>query len=288
MWRTQLPEHEFTIRTMTIEDMSIVIDWAAKAGWNPGINDAACYFKADPNGFLIGLLNGKPIAAIAVIKYSAFFGFLGFYIVIEEYRGQGFGIKIWNAGLKYLEGLNIGLDGVVAQQDNYLKSGFKPAYRNIRFEGVGGGTPAQNINTVELSTLPFDVIDAYDQAFFPEKRSLFTQSWINQPQCHALGVMQGGKLSGYGVMRKCRNGFKIAPLFADSPELAETIFLALKSRTNTSEPIFLDTPEINDHAVALAEKYSMKISFETTRMYTCKFPELPFDRLFGVASFEIG
>jgi len=55
--------------------------------------------------------------------------------------------------LKYLEGRNIGLDGVVSQQDNYKKSGFKLAYRNIRHEGRGGGDFPEYSEIVRLSTL---------------------------------------------------------------------------------------------------------------------------------------
>ncbi|MBD3421454.1 MAG: GNAT family N-acetyltransferase [Chitinivibrionales bacterium] len=278
----------YTIRTMKRKEIDIAIEWAAKEGWNPGIHDADCYFAADPNGFLISFLGDEPIATISVIKYSDSFGFLGFYIVKPEYRGKGYGIQIWNAGLKYLEGLKIGLDGVVAQQENYKKSGFRLDYRNIRYEGIGGGNPPKNSEIVELSILPFETIDTYDQPFFPANRSQFTKSWISQPDCHALGIMQNDKLAGYGVIRKCRNGYKIGPLFADNPELAESLFLALKSRIGLSEPIFLDTPEVNQAAVALAEKYGMKISFETARMYTGHCPFMPLDRLFGVASFEIG
>jgi len=278
----------FAIKKMSIEEMDIMIEWAANEGWNPGINDAENYFKADPDGFLMGFLNDEPVAVISVVKYSDTFGFLGFYMVKPEYRGRGFGMRIWNAGLEYLEGLNIGLDGVVAQQDNYLKSGFKMAYRNIRFEGLGGGNPPQDKNIVELSTLPFKVIEHYEQPFFPEDRSLFSQSWIAQAESHALGIVQDGKLCGYGVIRKCRNGYKIAPLYADSPEFAERIFLALSSKTDGADPIFLDTPEVNTNAVALAEKFNMQKSFETARMYTGKFPDIPLERLYGVASFEIG
>jgi len=100
--------------------------------------------------------------------------------------------------------------------------------------------------------------------------------------------LQHGKLAGYGVMRKCRSGFKIGPLLADSPELAEAVFLALKSKVSLSDAIFLDTPEVNPAAVRLAEKYGMKVSFETARMYTGDVPALPMARIFGVASFEIG
>lgn len=278
----------YTIRTMNRKEVNIAIEWAAKEGWNPGLHDADCYYSADPNGFLIGTLGDEPIATISVIKYGESFGFLGLYIVKSEYRGKGYGIQIWNAGLEYLEGRNVGLDGVVVQQDNYKKSGFKLAFRNIRYEGIGGGNPPENLEIVKLSSLPFKTIDSYDQPFFPANRSQFVKSWINQPESNALGIMHDGNLAAYGVIRACRSGHKIGPLFANSPELAESLFLALKSRIKPTEPVYLDTPEVNRAAVALAERNSMKVVFETARMYTEERPDIPLNRLFGVTSFEIG
>ncbi len=278
----------YTIKTMNRAEIDLAIDWAATEGWNPGLYDADCYFSADNNGFLIGYLDDEPIATISVVKYGDAFGFLGFYIVKPEYRGQGYGIEIWKAGLNYLEGVNVGLDGVVTQQENYKKSGFTLAYRNIRYEGIGGGQYPNNSEIVELSTLPFEIIAGYDQPFFPVSRSQFTKSWISQPECHSMGIMHNGKLAGYGVIRQCRNGYKIGPLYADSPELAESLFLALKSKTSSSERIFLDTPEVNQAAVELAERHKMNVSFETARMYMGDAPEMPVMRIFGVTSFEIG
>jgi len=278
----------YNIRTMNRKEVYIAIEWAAKEGWNPGIHDADCYYSADPNGFFIGFLGDEPIATISAVKYGESFGFLGFYIVKPEHRGKGYGIQIWNAGLKYLEGLNVGLDGVIAQQDNYKKSGFKLAYRNVRHEGRGGGNFPKYSEIVELSTLPFETIDSYDRTFFPANRSRFIKSWIGQADCNALGIMQNGKFAGYGIIRKCRSGYKIGPLFADNPELAEALFLALKSGIKPAEPFYLDTPEVNRAAVALAARYNMKNVFETVRMYTGDKPDIPLNRLFGVTSFELG
>jgi len=273
---------------MTRDQVDVAVEWAAREGWNPGLQDAGCYYAADPSGFLMGFLNEDPIATISVIKYSESFGFLGFYIVKPEYRGKGYGIQIWNAGLEYLKGRNIGLDGVVAQQDNYNKSGFKLAYRNIRYEGYGGGNPPKNAEIVKLSSLPFEIIDLYDQPFFPANRSHFIKCWINQSGSHALGIMKSGKLAGYGVIRACRRGYKIGPLFADNPVLAESLFLALKCEVKPSTPVYLDTPQVNQAAISLAERHGMKVSFETARMYTREEPEMPLNRLYGVTSFEIG
>ena len=62
----------------------------------------------------------------------------------------------------------------------------------------------------------------------------------------------------------------------------------MKSKAFVTDPLFLDTPEVNPAAVALAQKYGMEVSFETARMYSGDTPEMPLHRIFGVPSFEIG
>ncbi|MGI0484616.1 GNAT family N-acetyltransferase [Pantanalinema rosaneae CENA516] len=273
---------------MTRDEAALAIEWAASEGWNPGLYDADCFYSADPQGFLVGEINQQPIATISAIKYGDTFGFLGFYIVKPEYRGQGYGIQLWNAALNYLAGRNIGLDGVVDQQRNYQKSGFKLAYRNIRYEGISGGSDPKNSEIIPLSQVPFELVEQYDRPFFPDQRSQFLRSWLHQPESIALGILEGDNLVGYGMIRPCRSGYKIGPLFADNSELAETLFLALKSRVKPEQPIYLDVPEPNQQAVLLAEKYRMKLIFETARMYTGSFPGLQLHHIFGVTSFELG
>ena len=47
---------------MTQQEVATAIEWAAAEGWNPGLHDAACFYAADPSGFLVGLLEDEPIA----------------------------------------------------------------------------------------------------------------------------------------------------------------------------------------------------------------------------------
>ncbi|MGB1242971.1 MAG: GNAT family N-acetyltransferase [Chitinophagales bacterium] len=278
----------YTIRTMTRPEIDIAVEWAAKEGWNPGLQDADSFYAADPNGFLIGLLDGEPIACISAVQYGNSFGFIGFYIVKPEYRGKGYGIQIWNAALKYLEGRNVGLDGVLAQQENYQKSGFELAYRNIRFEGKSKSRYPRSMALVDFSMIYFGEIQAYDSAFFPDNRDAFLQSWIRQKDSIGFGIYEEGELAGYGLIRKCRLGYKIGPLFADNAELAELLFLALTSKIPPKETFYFDTPDINKAAVSLAEKYGMTKVFETARMYNQSNPDIDLQSLFGVTTFELG
>lgn len=107
-----MTEQKYLIRTMTAAEIALAVDWAAAEGWNPGHQDADCFYQGDRQGFFVGLLDGEPIATISAVKYNQEFGFIGFYIVKPEYRGQGYGWQIWQRALDYLQGCNIGLDGV--------------------------------------------------------------------------------------------------------------------------------------------------------------------------------
>lgn len=283
-----MPTSVCHVRTMTRPELELAIDWAAAEGWNPGLHDAECFRAADPGGFLVGLVGDEPVAAISAVRYRRSFGFLGLYIVKPKYRGRGFGMQVWNAAMEYLAGRTVGLDGVVAQQENYKKSGFTLAHKNVRYQGTGGGSLPADAAVVPLASVAFGELLAYDRSFFPDERSRFLRAWIDQPQTTGLAILHAGRLGGYGVMRTCRQGYKIGPLFAESPELADRVFRCLRAGVPPAEPIYLDLPASNAAAVALAQRHGMTPVFETARMYRGSIPDLPLDRLFGITTFELG
>ena len=232
---------KLVVRRMAESELNLALEWAAAEGWNPGLHDGECFYDADPEGFFLGeFAGGEPIGCVSAVAYDKHYGFLGFYIVKPQYRGRGFGLQLWDAAMAYLGGRNVGLDGVVAQQGNYRKSGFKLACRNIRHQGEGGG--AEPSGLLDLSSVTFDEIARYDGTVFPSARPGFLRRWIRQPQGAAFGVQGKQRLEGYGVLRACRRGFKIGPLFADDPHIAGTLFQGLASRV-PGQPIFLDNPE---------------------------------------------
>ncbi|HYS68375.1 MAG TPA: GNAT family N-acetyltransferase [Paraburkholderia sp.] len=281
---------DFIVRTMSVDDAVLAVEWAALEGWNPGLHDAECFRAADPGGFFIGEWRGEPVACISAVAYGEDFGFIGLYIVKPEFRGKGFGLRVWRHGMDYLRDCNVGLDGVVAQQANYGKSGFRLAYRNIRFQGVAQDIAQREAacsNLLNASALPFERLLDYDRQCFPATRERFLAAWFAQPDAIALVAMHEGGIAGYGVLRRCRAGCKIGPLFADSQKIAGDLFDALAARM-PGEVIFLDVPETNPAAVALAERHGMTSVFETARMYTRQLPAMSIERVFGVTSFELG
>jgi ribosomal protein S18 acetylase RimI-like enzyme len=275
------------IRTMRPDEIALAADWAAAEGWNPGLADAACFATVDRDGFLIGELDGAPAATISCVNYDDRFAFLGFYIVRSDLRGQGYGLSIWKAAVAHAGHRVIGLDGVVAQQDNYRKSGFQLAYANIRYGGTVGTPAAAPSGIVALSDVPFAMVEASDATVFPAPRAAFLRAWIGTPGHIGCALMRNGALAGWGVIRPCRNGRKIGPLVADDRAAAEGVLSALLKQAGGGE-VFLDVPGVNREAVALAQSLGLAPVFETARMYTGALPKLALDRVFGVTTFELG
>lgn len=274
---------------MRREELDLALDWAAAEGWNPGLADAACFFAADPGGFLIAEAEGEPVGCVSAVRYGEGFGFLGFYIVRPGHRGRGHGLALWHAAMARLRPGTVGLDGVVAQQANYRRSGFVLRHRNIRYGAAAPRVPRipGSTEAVDAATLPFEAIRTFDRRFFPAPREAFLRAWLSGPGHVARALLGPDGLRGHAVLRPCREGSKIGPLFAEDPATARALFAALLEAAPPG-PVFLDLPEPNAEAVAMAAEAGMSPAFETARMYAGSAPDLPLDGIYGITSFELG
>ncbi|MEC4570786.1 GNAT family N-acetyltransferase [Streptomyces virginiae] len=281
----------FEITVASAADMEMIRGWADEEGWNPGDSDRFAFAVADPGGFLVGRLDGEPVACISAVRYGAGFGFIGLYIARPAFRGRGYGIRLWRAGMERLDGRLVGLDGVVEQQDNYRKSGFRSAWNNIRVEGVPQGAEAADgggdIEIVDAATLPFDLLAAYDRQFFPAPRDAFLSAWTGLPGRTALAAVRDGRVEGLGVIRPCSAAHRIGPLYAATPAVAAALLRRL-ARHAPGGLVSVDVPDANPEATALFKGLGLVPTFEAARMYTGPAPDVAMAELFGVTTLELG
>jgi hypothetical protein len=280
-------QDDLRIRVMHPGEIAIAADWAADEGWNPGLADPACFATVDAEGFFIGEFDGQPAATISCVNYDARFAFLGFYIVRHDLRGRGYGLRMWNAAIAHAGDRTVGLDGVVAQQANYKKSGFQLAYANVRYGGVVAAPAGISARVAPLDEVPFAMVEADDAMVFPAARPAFLRAWVEAPGHFGRALMHDGRLAAWGVIRPCLKGRKVGPLVADDRASAELVLAALLAASGGGE-IFLDVPSVNRDAVALAQSLKLAPVFETARMYTGPIRPLRLERVFGVTTFELG
>lgn len=278
----------YHIESMNLNEVKTAVDWAAKEGWNPGLQDAVCFFHTDPHGFFAGKLNGQIIAVGSAVIYDEQFAFCGFYIVDKAYRDKGYGLELTQHRLAYIGHRNAGIDGVMNMLDKYSRLGYQFAHNNARYRLDTMSNPVvPNEHIVPLDQIDFAQLSSYDRLHFPALRPQFLNCWINQKKGLALGYVVDKKLKGYGVIRGCQHGFKIGPLFADSPEIANLLFTNLAHYSQVKE-IFLDIPENNPSAVDLVNQHKMTKIFATARMYLKEEPQLAMKQIYGITSFELG
>ena len=280
----------FAVRAMRPGELELALEWARQDGWNPGLDDAPAFEEADPSGFFVGVVGEVPVGCISVVKYGETFAFLGLYIVHPEFRGKGYGKALWNKGIASAGDRIIGLDGVVAQQDFYRRSGFEVAYRTVRYGGVPKvpdlGEPAVQVNAVTHARL--EGLLRYDAGIFPGLRYSFLSAWCNAAGKRKSFMVGGGsKTRGYGTIRRCFDGHKIGPLFANSPRVASAL-LATLAREAKGGRVYMDVPVDNAEAIRLAEAFGLTPGFETARMYRGEVPPMPLNRIFAVTTLELG
>ncbi|CAN7557794.1 GNAT family N-acetyltransferase [Neorhizobium sp. LjRoot104] len=272
------------IRVLSASEVEQLVNWARIEGWNPGLADAPALHAADPRGFIGCFVNGDMAAGISAVRYGADFGFIGLYITHPDFRGKGFGRKVWEAGMAHLDGRTIGLDGVPEQQANYRSMGFETAYETFRWSGSLAGSRDADVAAITDDLVP--AILGYDRAFFPGERNAFLAGWLKPPRA-AMVIVRDGHIGGYAACRKCHEGYKIGPLFAQTADDARKLLSACAVETG-NETMHIDVPALQAEFSAYLEAHRFVKGFTTARMYRGPAPAMRMPGVFGITTLELG
>ncbi|MCJ9751797.1 GNAT family N-acetyltransferase [Neorhizobium sp. BETTINA12A] len=273
-----------TIRALTSFEVEQLVDWARIEGWNPGLVDAPALHAADPQGFIGCFVDGQMAAGISAVRYGSDFGFIGLYITRPDFRGKGFGRKVWDAGMAHLDSRTIGLDGVPEQQANYGCMGFEPAYETFRWSGSLAGS-----RNADVAAITDDLVAAildYDHAFFPAERDAFLTAWLKPPRA-AKVLVRDSDIRGYAVCRKCHDGYKIGPLFTQTADDAQTLLNACAAEIG-DEMLHVDVPASQTEFSTYLEAHRFVKGFTTARMYRGTAPAVRMPGVFGITTLELG
>ena len=275
-----------TYRTASASEVALMLDWAADEGWNPGLDDAAAFFAADPDGFFVAEVDGTPVAAISVVNHDDTMAFLGLYLCRPSHRGRGIGFGLWQHALAHAGNRTVGLDGVAAQQANYARSGFAPAGATRRFMGQLPTGPTVEHRPATPADLP--ALAALDRAACGYERPAFLSNWMMGSASRRTVVSEtGGALDGAATARACREGVKIGPVIAANAERALSLAASAAAALPGDAPQFIDVAPGQD---ALAERLTslgFQETFATARMYRSAPPQ-PDGTLQAVATMELG
>lgn len=277
---------DLVVTQASLEDWSVVAGWAGDEGWNPGLSDAPSFFAQDPEGFFIGRIGAEPVSAVSVVTYDADYAFLGFYLVRPDLRGRGYGLTTWKTALAHAGGRTVGLDGVVAQQDNYRRSGFEPVHRTVRFTGTVPTAPAARGSAARRGGRPRG------------HRGLRQRLLPGRPRPFPHTV--AGR-TGPPHLRPCRgrkaHRLRGRPARPRPSARRPAVRRHPRGRTGPAARAGGGDPRACDHRRRAADEHGGRgpgrgvrphPSFETARMYTGPVRPFARERVYGITTLELG
>ncbi|KAI1316827.1 hypothetical protein EDD11_009405 [Mortierella claussenii] len=261
--------------------------WSLQEHWNPSTkgNDIKdLYYKADPEGFFFGRIpvaspnhrlhhlhahqdknqeseEDEIVSIVSAVRYGDEQAWVGFYIVSPHHRGHGYGLQTFQQALKHAghHRPSVGLDAVMAQVENYKKSGFTQiGWQDERRHGsvkellehhehgLAKQIAHNEIPGLVLLSDPqvdLDQLPGIEERFSGLKRSEFVKNWAkfhaehSEQHCFGVAVLstdgakdaKSGKaiVLGYGCVRPAVNSYRVGPLYATTPEIAKQLLVKL-------------------------------------------------------------
>ncbi len=290
-----------SIKPLCDTDIDFVTEISRKEGFAPGVGDLRIYKNTDNQGLWVGWLNDKPIGCIAGVRYNQFYGFLGLFLVIQKYRGRGFGLQLWKKALNHLSDLPcVGLEAAPERVTDYSKWGFTVSSKTTRWQSLGDGKTLEEFSLnddlgdfsfVEGDSIPQDAVEEFDEKRQTTPRPHFLSNWLNHPAGKVIAVIdKNNRCHGFGRIRPCLlqngDGWRIGPLMADTPKLLQILVMKLLE----SHPglVIIDAPGLNKSASHVFEKLGFKSESETFRMYRGSQPPVSMNDVYGLACLELG
>ena len=291
---------ELIIRPARASDIPEIVRWARSEEFAPGFGDVDIYRNTDKQGVWMGWVDSTPVGCIAGVKYNNIYGFIGLYIVRPEYRGQGYGHRLWEQALRHLQDVKcVGLEAASHLITNYAEWGFKTSSQTIRWQlfNAEDGLSAQavldpqDLNIVSGPEIPLEAIKKYDSEREFTARPHFLSQWLEHPSGKVIALIDKyNHCHGFARIRPCLlpagEGWRIGPILADSPVLAKVLILNLLNEHKGV--ILIDSPERNHNAQSLLSSLGFREISATTRMYKGSHKAVLTKDVYGLACLELG
>jgi [ribosomal protein S18]-alanine N-acetyltransferase len=291
---------ELIIRPARASDIPEIVRWARSEEFSPGFGDVDIYRNTDKQGVWVGWVDSTPVGCIAGIKYNNIYGFIGLYIVRPEYRGQGYGHRLWEQALRHLQDVKcVGLEAASHLITNYAEWGFKTSSQTIRwqlFNSEDGLSSQAALNPQDLKVvsgpdIPLEAIKKYDSEREFTARPHFLSQWLKHPSGKVIALIDKyNHCHGFARIRPCLlpagEGWRIGPILADSPVLAKALILNLL--IEHKGVILIDSPQRNDNSQSLLSSLGFREISATTRMYKGSHKVVLTKDVYGLACLELG
>lgn len=291
--------------TQPIDYENFFFQFSRQAKWNPSFSDRELYFH--PNSishFYMGYVNYTPAFSVGfTIFEKPKIMFAGMYYCLPEFRHVGncfiYATTKFNElkkncdilamsgtplmGRKYQNKMGVKIRGKIFRRRLFLEPE-KLCKKSYDTEVI------KDVRVIDMDKLlKYDLeVCGYDRSEIIKKLPVIDPFNVN-----CLVYESNGLIQGYGVLRRCVEGYRVGPLLAENPKIASEILNALKTKVFGSGDVLV-TVDVGEEQEQWSQREFWDRSgfdFNDEKFFylqcTEKFP-CDWKRTFGIFSIEIG
>jgi predicted N-acetyltransferase YhbS len=279
-----------TIRPMTAADIPDGMRLRELAGWNQTEQDWQRFLKMEPSGCFVACVEDRIRGTVTTLDFEKRFGWVSMVLVDPEYRRQGIGTRLLEAGISALETAGVEtvkLDATPMGRTVYVQRGFVDEYGIERWEGVSRAVKGAGLQIMKRADLAR--VCELDRSVFGADRSRLLESLWQENSRYSAVVYQEGEVAGYILGRAGTRAHYLGPWIAKPDTgVAEELAREFLHRVE-NEPVFVDISQMHPEAGPLVRMMGFEFQRPLTRMYRGpnNYPGTP-GWVCGIAGPELG
>jgi len=209
--------------------LPVFLGFCRDQGLNPGAADGDLLPRLDAGACFWALLGPQVVGTLAALALDDTLGAIGLGAVAPAFQGSRLEDHLLELGLQRLGTRTIAAICLEAEVDRYAAFGFRPALRQLHYEGVASGQGPAPEGLASPFLRPFEALASLDREALGRDRVAFLGPWLNQAGSLLLGAYEQPQCQGFGLLRPCLHGYGLGPLVAREAE-------SDSSKGATSEP----------------------------------------------------
>jgi predicted N-acetyltransferase YhbS len=287
-------------RPIRADEIFHALDLMSKEGWAYSEADVRNFLSWEPEGNIVGEMDGIPIAYLTTISYGQF-GWVGNVVVREDLRGTGLGRALVEAAEEYLTmkgAATTVLNAYVHTVEFYLHLGYRDKARlwvcrgamHPRVKPQGG--PDEPAGALEVSVLKdvSEVAELDSLVFGGDRRRVLARMIKLNPGLGRV-LRENGKVVGYLLAKRWAGGLEMGPIICPQRLRAKGLRAMLDSIVdgpNPDNPGFMVVTGSGRELEGLLSEYGLSPGDMMVMMFRGKDPVMRLDDIVAIGALEKG
>ncbi|MCI0463055.1 MAG: GNAT family N-acetyltransferase [Gemmataceae bacterium] len=253
------------IRSMTPEDLALGLRLKEQAGWNQTEADWLRFLTAEPGGAFVAELDGQPAGTLATCVFGPV-AWIAMVLVDSSLRRRGVARALMEHALAWLDESGVPtvrLDATPLGQPLYEQLGFVTEHVLTRFEGFAPPTEAPP-GVRAARPQDREALLRLDREATGTDRARILLPLIDEQPDSVRVVERDGEILGFLMSRPGARARYVGPCIARAG--AGPLLLADAWQSHAGEPVFIDVPLSNTHALGRAQAAGLTAQRPLTRM----------------------